>query len=227
VFFQRGQKKLICPPNNPIAAMKELTGSIENFASVVGGPLMAPAAKALDALAHGIESLTKALANGTLVGDVKEDVKQARIKAIEEQAKRPPQSGDATNAFLDEVFGIKHPFVPPSRPFSPTPEHHWGPWHASGTPSGPLMPQSWTPSGTALGGGADNAKLAAASAMPVNVSGQAELQQTLNITIQLDPEIRAQIMAARSASVTIPLIGGGSGRMDSDAGPHRSGIGSM
>jgi hypothetical protein len=63
--------------------------------------------------------------------------------------------------------------------------------------------------------------------MPVNVSGQAELQQTLNITIQLDPEIRAQIMAARSASVTIPLIGGGSGRMDSDAGPHRSGIGSM
>jgi hypothetical protein len=212
---------------NPIAAMKEFTGSIENFASVVGGPLMAPAAKALDALAHGIESLTKALANGTLVGDVKEDVKQARIKAIEEQAKRPPQSGDATNAFLDEVFGIKHPFVPPSRPFSPTPEHHWGPWHAGGTPSGPIMPKSWTPSGVSLSGGADNAKLAAAAAMPVNISGQAELQQTLNITIQLDPEIRAQIMAARSASVTIPLIGGGSGRMDSDAGPHRSGIGSM
>jgi hypothetical protein len=46
---------------NLIAAMKELTGSIENFASVVGGPLMAPAAKALDALAHGIEYLTKAL----------------------------------------------------------------------------------------------------------------------------------------------------------------------
>ena len=199
---------------NPIAAMKELTGSIENFASVVGGPLMAPAAKALDALAHGIESLTKALANGTLVSGIKED----HVKASEERAKRPPQPGDATNAFLDRwLLGIEPP---------PTPEHHWGPWHAGGTPSGPLMPQSWTPSGTALSG-ADNAKLAAASAMPVNVQGQAELQQTLNITIQLDPEIRAQIMAARSASVTIPLIGGGSGRMDSDAGPHRSGIGSM
>jgi hypothetical protein len=117
-------------------------------------------------------------------------------------------------------------FGPASAAPKPT-EHNWGPWHAGGSPSGPIMPKSWTPSGVSLSGGADNAKLAAAAAMPVNVQGQAELQQTLNITIQLDPEIRAQIMAARSASVTIPLIGGGSGRMDSDAGPHRSGIGSM
>jgi hypothetical protein len=65
--------------------------------------------------------------------------------------------------------------------------------------------------------------------MPVTVAGQAELQQTLNVNITLDPAIRAEIEAARqSASVTIPLIGGGSGQMDSDAGPHRSGgIGRM
>jgi hypothetical protein len=63
----------------------------------------------------------------------------------------------------------------------------------------------------------------------ITVSGQAQLQQTLNVNIKLDPEIRAQIEAARqSASVSIPLIGGGSGRMDSDAGPHRGpGIGRM
>jgi hypothetical protein len=111
----------------------------------------------------------------------------------------------------------------------------WKNMFSSDRPYGPQLPpdwsphpsHAWTPSGVSLSGGADNAKLAAASSMPVNVQGQAELQQTLNITIQLDPEIRAQIMAARSASVTIPLIGGGSGRMDSDAGPHRSGIGSM
>jgi hypothetical protein len=108
-------------------------------------------------------------------------------------------------------------------------EHHWGPWHAGGSPTGPILPQSWTPSGVSLRGGADNAKLAAASAMPVNISGQAELQQSLNVTITLDPEIRAMIASSRqSASVTIPLIGGGTGRMDSDAGPTRSGgVGSM
>jgi len=104
------------------------------------------------------------------------------------------------------------------------------------TPYGPQLPadwsprpHAWTPTGVALSGGADNAKLAAASAMPVNVQGQAELNQTLSVNITLDPEIRAQIAAARqSAGVTIPLIGGGAGRMDSDAGPTRTGgIGSM
>ena len=117
----------------------------------------------------------------------------------------------------------------PQLPAAGAPEHHWGPWHAGGTASGPIItdrpflgrdprspqtgPYSYTPKG----------------AEEISVSGQAVLQQTLNVTISLDPEIRAQIEAARqSASVSIPLIGGGSGRMDSDAGPHRGpGIGSM
>jgi hypothetical protein len=108
-------------------------------------------------------------------------------------------------------------------------EHHWGPWHAGGTASGPIVtdrpflgrdprspqtgPYAYTPKG----------------AEEVSVSGQAELQQRLDISITLDPEIRAQIEAARqSASVIIPLIGGGTGRLESDAGPHRTGgIGSM
>ena len=111
----------------------------------------------------------------------------------------------------DSVFGS-------GRPYGPQLPADWSP-----------RPHAWTPTGVALGGGADNAKLAAASAMPVNVQGQAELNQTLSGNITLDPEIRAQIAAARqSAGVTIPLIGGGAGRMDSDAGPTRTGgIGSM
>ena len=60
-------------------------------------------------------------------------------------------------------------------------------------------PARRTPTGVALSGGADNAKLAAASAMPVNVQGQAELNQTLSVNITLDPEIRAQIAAARQS----------------------------
>jgi hypothetical protein len=221
---------------NPIAAMKEFTGSISNFAAVAGGPLMAPAAKALDALAHSIEDFT------SRVQKVK-----GFWPSADDQKTYHAFSGPSPDAAIADFFADRRPLSPggpgaggwdllnewrhPSDgtpPAAAMPEHHWGPWHAGGSPSGPLMPKSWTPSGTALSGGADNAKLAAASAMPVNISGQAELQQTLNITIQLDPEIRAQIAAARSASVTIPLAGGGSGRMDSDAGPHRAGgVGSM
>ena len=42
---------------NPISAWSEFTTSIENFASVAGGPAMKPSAAALDALAHGIANL--------------------------------------------------------------------------------------------------------------------------------------------------------------------------
>jgi hypothetical protein len=91
------------------------------------------------------------------------------------------------------------------------------------------MPKSWTPSGTALGGGADNAKLAAASAMPVTVSGQAQVEHTVHVDVSLEPGLMAKIeQAANSIGFTVPLIGGGTGRMDSDAGAHRTGgIGSM
>jgi hypothetical protein len=58
---------------SPAAAFEEFKNSFTNFASVVGGPLMAPAAKALDSMAHSIESFTAALdawqkANPTMAG---------------------------------------------------------------------------------------------------------------------------------------------------------------
>jgi hypothetical protein len=47
---------------NPAAALSEMTGAMSTFASVVGGPLMAPAAGILDALAHSLGGLGESLA---------------------------------------------------------------------------------------------------------------------------------------------------------------------
>jgi hypothetical protein len=63
----------------------------------------------------------------------------------------------------------------------------------------------------------------------VSVSGQATMEQTLNVRIDPSPWFAALVDQVRQqAQATIPLIGGGTGRMDSDAGPTRSGgIGHM
>jgi hypothetical protein len=63
----------------------------------------------------------------------------------------------------------------------------------------------------------------------VTVNGQAQVEHTLNVNITLDPALRGEIDQVRNGQAfTVPLIGGGSGRMDSDAGPHRvGGVGHM
>jgi hypothetical protein len=63
----------------------------------------------------------------------------------------------------------------------------------------------------------------------VSVSGQAQVEHTMHLEVTLDPDLRAKIdRIDNSLDFTVPLIGGGTGRMDSDAGPHRAGgIGSM
>jgi hypothetical protein len=46
--------------------------------------------------------------------------------------------------------------------------------------------------------------------------------------VTLDPELRAKIdQLTNTQEFTVPLLGGGTGRMDGDAGPHRAGIGHM
>jgi hypothetical protein len=120
--------------------------------------------------------------------------------------------------------------APPLPPGGMPEDYHWGPWHAGGSPSGPIMPgpQAWTPSGKALGNPDDSAKLAAAATMPVTVSGAAQVEHTVHVDVSLEPGLMAKInQVVNSVGFTVPLIGGGSGRMDSDAGPHRGGIGSM
>ena len=63
----------------------------------------------------------------------------------------------------------------------------------------------------------------------VNVSGQAQVDHTIHVEVTLDPALRAKIdQLTNTTEFTVPLIGGGTGRMDSDAAPHRvGGIGSM
>jgi hypothetical protein len=128
-------------------------------------------------------------------------------------------------SLIDKLLG-------PSTPQSPAagaPEHHWGPWHAGGSPAGPIItdrpflgrdphspqsgPYSYSPKG----------------AESISVSGQAQVEHTVHVDVSLEPGLMAKIeQAANSIGFTVPLIGGGTGRMDSDAGAHRTGgIGSM
>jgi len=60
----------------------------------------------------------------------------------------------------------------------------------------------------------------------VNVTGQATVDHSVHVEVTLDPALRAKIDALTDTQeFTVPLIGGGTGRMDSDAAPHRIGIG--
>jgi len=63
----------------------------------------------------------------------------------------------------------------------------------------------------------------------VNVTGQAAVEHEITVRIEASPLLQAIVDQARQQSeFTVPLIGGGTGRMDSDAGAHRpGGIGSM
>jgi hypothetical protein len=63
----------------------------------------------------------------------------------------------------------------------------------------------------------------------VNVSGQAEVEHTIHVDVTLDPDLRAKIdRVVNTLGFTVPLLGGGNGRIDSDAAPHRiGGVGHM
>ena len=61
----------------------------------------------------------------------------------------------------------------------------------------------------------------------VSVTGQAQVDHTvrLDIHVDLSPELRAKIdqIANDSHEYIVPLLGGGTGQMDTDAAPHRRG----
>ena len=71
--------------------------------------------------------------------------------------------------------------------------------------------------------------LSSSGPQSVTVSGQAQVAHEVTVRIEASPLLQAFVDQARAQSVfTVPLIGDGSGRMDSDAGPHRAGgIGAM
>ena len=59
----------------------------------------------------------------------------------------------------------------------------------------------------------------------VSVSGQAQVDHTVRLEVTLDPALRAKLDQGEShQEFTVPLVGGGTGRMDGDAGPHRAGV---
>ena len=69
---------------------------------------------------------------------------------------------------------------------------------------------------------------AAPQQQTVSVSGQADVSHTIHLDVTLDPALRAKIdQISNALEFTVPLLGGGHGRIDSDAGPHRAGIGHM
>ena len=111
---------------------------------------------------------------------------------------------------------------------APKPEdHHWGPWHEGGSPSGPII------RGPYMGRDprSPSARIDGAYYPPrdVNVSGQADINQQLTIRVDPSPWFKAMVdQALQNSQTLVPLIGGGSGAMDSDAAPHRGpgGIGS-
>jgi hypothetical protein len=60
----------------------------------------------------------------------------------------------------------------------------------------------------------------------VTVEGQARVDHEITVRIEPSPLLTAIVDQARQQTdFTVPLIGGGTGRMDSDAAPHRGGIG--
>jgi hypothetical protein len=63
----------------------------------------------------------------------------------------------------------------------------------------------------------------------VTVNGQAQVDHEITVRIEASPLLQAIVDQARQQSeTTVPLIGGGSGRMDSDAAAHcAGGIGTM
>ena len=63
----------------------------------------------------------------------------------------------------------------------------------------------------------------------VTVNGQAQVEHEITVRIEASPLLQVIVDQARQQTeTTIPLIGDGNGRMDSDAGPHRGpGIGKM
>jgi hypothetical protein len=70
-----------------------------------------------------------------------------------------------------------------------------------------------------------------AHSVGVNVSGQAQVDQTFHfdLAIGLDSEVRAVFDTLRSLNFAVPLVGSAdTGRMDTDAAPQRTGgIGRM
>jgi hypothetical protein len=196
---------------NPVAAMAELTASLSNFGAVVTSPMMKGAAAALDSLARAISTFTGGIAKEQQAQD-KGEPSPGRSET-NRHINRLVFREDTEESGLD-IMKRKFGWGPsagatPATPFGAMP---YLPTHGRDPRSPQTGPFAYTP--------------APAS---VSVSGEARVDHEITVRIEPSPLLNAIVEQARQQNeTTIPLIGGGSGRMDSDAGPHRSGgIGRM
>jgi hypothetical protein len=268
---------------NPVAALKELTGAISNFAATVVSPAVAAAAPLMDQLAKAIANISKTvgefnknnptaaaaegpaaaaaagwltwkgmgvagrglmrmlgLGGGAAAGGV------AGAEAGAEAGAFGGPLGMLVGAIgaglaADYIangdksyFGrLRSTIFPPAGPGAPLAL----PAATLASPTGTLFnPPSHL---TTLGPGRDvhsptgeHAYYPPDHPPQVSVSGEAQVEHTVHLDVSLEPGLMATINQIKnSLGFTEPLIGGGSGRMDSDAGPHRGtgggGIGSM
>jgi hypothetical protein len=205
--------------------MAELTASISNFAAVLSGPAVKGAADALDTLARAIGRMTTAT-ESFWKGVTKESEAQAKgapSPAIEETnrhinrlifGKDTPESGwDLLKSKWGPAAGAPMQ-LPGATPASPIGTMPYFPTHGRDVHSPQTGPYSYYPP---------------KGAEEISVSGQAHIDHEIVVRVEPSPLLNAIVEQARQQSeTTVPLIGGGSGRMDSDAGPHRSGgIGRM
>lgn len=104
-----------------------------------------------------------------------------------------------------------------------------GQWHDEMRATSSLWNNGYRPGDIENEGAREHSRAASSSPSSVSVSGSAQVDHVVHVEVTLDPALRAKIdQLMNSQTFTVPLIGEGSGRMDSDAGPHRAGgIGSM
>jgi hypothetical protein len=230
---------------NPVASLAELTGSLSNFAAVLTSPAMRGASAAIDSLSRAIGAFTAGLTKETeaqakgapspaseetnrhlnklILG---EDTSEGAIDIMERRMGGEP--GESVWDVVKRRFGWLNQPSGLSEARSTTSLLNAG-YRGSDLDQEMAREHAravsrWQPS---FRGASDWESRA--GALNMTVSGQAQVEQTLTVRIEPSALLTAIVDQARQQSeTTVPLIGGGSGRMDSDAGSHRGpGIGKM
>ena len=208
---------------DPGLAWQGLKSSIDSLVGTTGesvraADLLTQAAQALSRYTEGLTKESAAQAKGAPSPGTEETNRHINRLLFGED------SAASGLDLIQKKFGwLMHPsqWLGPSEPTAP--------------PSGAFpvahIPIGRDPRSPSTGPNAYFPPAAAAPTAPasVSVTGQAQVDHEITVRIEPSPLLTAIVDQARQQSeTTVPLIGGGSGRMDSDAGPHRTGgIGSM
>jgi hypothetical protein len=219
---------------DPGLAWQGLKSSIDSLVGTTGesvraADLLTQAAQALSRYTEGLTKESAAQAKGAPSPGTEETNRHINRLVFGED------SAESGLDLIKEKLGwLMHPsqWVGPSEPTAPAS----GAFPIAHIPTGrdPRSPSTGTNAYFPPSAPVQTLTLAPREQQPqgqqaVTVQGQAQVDHTVHVEVTLDPDLRAKIdQVVNSQAFTVPLIGDGSGRMDSDAGPHRAGgIGSM